>query len=87
MAPFAERLAAARALARHPRIRVVDLEDRLGTRYTVDTLAALRPALSAREVRLADGRRHPRRDAALEGLARDILRAADCRLRAAYLLS
>jgi nicotinate-nucleotide adenylyltransferase len=41
MAAFARRLEAARALARHPRIRVVDLEDRLGTRYTVDTLAAL----------------------------------------------
>jgi nicotinate-nucleotide adenylyltransferase len=41
MASFARRLAAARALARHPRIRVVDLEDRLGTRYTVDTLEAL----------------------------------------------
>ncbi|HXQ51486.1 MAG TPA: nicotinate-nucleotide adenylyltransferase [Stellaceae bacterium] len=41
MASFARRLAAARAVARHPRIRIVDLEDRLGTRYTVDTLAAL----------------------------------------------
>jgi nicotinate-nucleotide adenylyltransferase len=42
MAAFARRLALARAEARHPRIRVVDLEDRLGTRFTVDTLAALR---------------------------------------------
>jgi nicotinate-nucleotide adenylyltransferase len=42
MASFARRLGAARAVARDPRIRVVDLEDRLGTRYTVDTLAALR---------------------------------------------
>ena len=42
MAAFARRLAAARAVARDPRIRVVDLEDRLGTHYTVDTLAALR---------------------------------------------
>jgi len=45
MASFAKRLEAARKLARHPRIRVVDLEDRLGTRYTVDTLAALRRRL------------------------------------------
>jgi nicotinate-nucleotide adenylyltransferase len=43
MAPFAERLAGARALARHhPRIRASDIEARLGTRYTADTLARLR---------------------------------------------
>lgn len=42
MAPFQRRLAAARALARHPRIEVSDLERRLGTRYSVDTIAALR---------------------------------------------
>jgi len=42
MAPFATRLAGARALARHPRIAVTDLEARLGTRYTADTLAELR---------------------------------------------
>jgi nicotinate-nucleotide adenylyltransferase len=41
MAPFAKRLAAARALARHPRLRVLDLEARLSTRYTVDTVTAL----------------------------------------------
>ena len=42
MAPFAERLASARAMARHPRIRVSDIESRLHTRYTADTLHALR---------------------------------------------
>jgi nicotinate-nucleotide adenylyltransferase len=42
MAPAARRLAAARALARHPRIVVTGLEEGLGTRYTADTLAALR---------------------------------------------
>jgi nicotinate-nucleotide adenylyltransferase len=42
MAPFEERLASARKLARHPRIAVTDLEARLGTRYTADTLAELR---------------------------------------------
>jgi len=41
MAPFADRLASARALARHPRIEATDIERRLGTRYTADTLAAL----------------------------------------------
>jgi nicotinate-nucleotide adenylyltransferase len=41
MAPFAERLAAAKAFARHPRIRVFGLENELGTRFTADTVAAL----------------------------------------------
>lgn len=42
MAPFDERLAAARMVARHPRIVVSDIEARLGTRYTARTLARLR---------------------------------------------
>jgi nicotinate-nucleotide adenylyltransferase len=42
MAPLAQRLAGAQAMARHPAIRASDLENRLGTRYTVDTLTALR---------------------------------------------
>jgi nicotinate (nicotinamide) nucleotide adenylyltransferase/ribosome silencing factor RsfS/YbeB/iojap len=44
MAPFATRLAGAGSVAAaHPRIVVSDLENRLGpSRYTVDTLAALR---------------------------------------------
>lgn len=41
MAPFAQRFAAAARFARHPRIKVLDLEERLGTRYTADTVAAL----------------------------------------------
>ena len=41
MGSLAERLAWARAAARHPRIRVTDIETGLGTRYTVDTLAGL----------------------------------------------
>ena len=41
MAPQAERLAGARALVRHPRIRPSSLESLLGTRYTADSLAAL----------------------------------------------
>ena len=41
MAPMAERLRLARARARHPRIRVSDIEERLGTRYTAHTLARL----------------------------------------------
>lgn len=41
MAPFADRLAHAQAVARHPRIRVTDIEARLGTHYTADTLRRL----------------------------------------------
>jgi nicotinate-nucleotide adenylyltransferase len=41
-APLKERLAAARRLARHPRLKVTDLETRLGTSYTADTLTALK---------------------------------------------
>ena len=41
MAPLSERLAEARRVAAHPRIRVSDVETRLGTRYTADTLARL----------------------------------------------
>lgn len=42
MAPLAERLATARLVARHPAIVPTAIEQDLGTRYTVDTLAALR---------------------------------------------
>jgi nicotinate-nucleotide adenylyltransferase len=42
MAPFAERLASAAAVAAPPRIRATDIEARLGERYTVLTLAVLR---------------------------------------------
>jgi len=42
MAPLAERLAGARRLATGPHLLATDIETRLGTRYTADTLAALR---------------------------------------------
>ncbi len=41
-APLALRMAHARALMRHPRVTVTDIEARLGTRYTAETLARLR---------------------------------------------
>ena len=41
MAPLAARLASARRAARHPRIRPSAIEAQLGTRYAVDTVAAL----------------------------------------------
>jgi len=40
-APLEQRMAAARALIRHPRIVVSDLEARFGTRYTAETLEHL----------------------------------------------
>jgi nicotinate-nucleotide adenylyltransferase len=41
MAPFAARLTSARAMARRAPIRVLDLERRLGTRFTIDTVRAV----------------------------------------------
>lgn len=40
-APMGRRLEAARALMRHPRVYISDVETRLGTRYTAQTLAGL----------------------------------------------
>ena len=42
MASFDERMAGAVALARHPCIRVTDIERRFGTTYTADTLVILK---------------------------------------------
>ena len=41
MAPFAQRFASAERMAKHPRIVVSDIEQKLGTRFTADTLQAL----------------------------------------------
>ena len=41
-APMGRRIAAARALVRHPRVLVTDIEARIGTRHTAQTLARLR---------------------------------------------
>lgn len=48
-APLQDRLDGARHIARHPRIIVQDLETRLGTQFTYDTLTALKAR--ARETR------------------------------------
>jgi nicotinate-nucleotide adenylyltransferase len=49
--PLAERMAAARALARHPRITVTGFEAQIGARYTLDSLEYLvRRASGARFV-------------------------------------
>lgn len=41
-APLALRCARARALMRHPRVRITGIEAELGTRYTAETVAGLR---------------------------------------------
>ncbi len=43
-APLPDRIAAAQAVMRHPRVTVSDIEARLGTRYTAKTLQELRAA-------------------------------------------
>lgn len=61
LAPLAERLVAARALAGHPRIDVSDFEADLGTNYTYGTLAYLRrrcPGVHFVWVMGADNLRH-----------------------------
>lgn len=40
-APLALRIAAAKRLMTHPKVRVTDLESRLGTRFTAETLTSL----------------------------------------------
>jgi len=40
-APLERRMAAARAIMQHPRVRISDFEARYGTRYTAQTLQAL----------------------------------------------
>lgn len=44
MAAFDERLAEARVLVRHPNIRITDIETRLGTTNTAESLAVLKRA-------------------------------------------
>lgn len=40
-APLADRMALAREIMVHPRVRVTDLESKMGTQYTAETLAEL----------------------------------------------
>ena len=42
LAPLADRVLAAKILARHPRIDVTGVEAQIGTRYTYETVAYLR---------------------------------------------
>ena len=77
LAPLAERVAAARALAHHPRIDVTDLEAEIGTRYTYETDVAICGALPRRALRLDHGRRQSAQLPPLAEMARDRRTGAD----------
>lgn len=47
MAPFDRRLSQARKVAQHPRIIATDIEQQMGTRYTIDTLTQLKKKFTA----------------------------------------
>ena len=49
-APLDRRMAAARAIMRHPRVRITDVEAELGTRFTAATLEALTARLPGRRL-------------------------------------
>ena len=55
LAPLAKRVAAARALAHHPRIDVSDFEADLGTNYTYGTINYLVRSCPGRAFRLDHG--------------------------------
>lgn len=55
MAPFEDRFASAQDMADHPRIKVMDLESRLGTTYTADLLKQLTAQSSDRFVWIMGG--------------------------------
>ena len=70
LAPLAERVAAAQALAHHPRIDVTDLEAELGTRLHLRDRVLPAAALSRRALRLDHGRRQFAQLPSLAALAR-----------------
>lgn len=43
-APIGERMAAAKSVMQHPRVTITDIEERLGTLYTAQTIVALQAA-------------------------------------------
>ena len=86
MAVLAQRLARAKEIGRDPRLRIAAPEAALGTRYTVDTLEALKPLLSQGPLRVAHGGGYPAATAALEGVAALLRHGADCSAGPAGLL-
>ena len=85
MAPLSARYCSARAAARRAPIRVTAIEARLGTRYTVDTLAALRRRYPKKRFVWLMGAGQSGADPPLEGLAAHRAGDADCGYRASGL--
>ena len=78
MAPYEARLASARLHGAPKPDQGQRFRGAGGTRYTVDTLAALRPPLAAPPVHLADGRGYCGPIPSVEALARLGAHGADC---------
>ena len=70
LAPLEERIAAARALAHHPRIDVTGLEADIGARYTYDTMRYLFARCPRRALRLDHGGRQSAQLPSLAEMAR-----------------
>ena len=81
LSPLAERIAAAKALANHPRIEVTGVEAQMRTRYTYDTVREAGRALSRRALRLDHGRRQSAQLPSLAEMARHREPRADRRGR------
>ena len=77
--PLEDRIAAAHALANHPRIVVTGLEAAIGARYTYDTIGYLKAHCPGVRFRLDHGRRQSAQLPSLGELARH--RVACCRSR------
>ena len=85
MASFAERMASARAMANHPRIRVTDIEARLGTRFTADTLEDPGDAFSTCRFVWLMGADNLAQICVLAGLDQNLSSRANCGFRPPYL--
>jgi nicotinate-nucleotide adenylyltransferase len=78
-APLDRRMAAARNAVTHPRIVVTDIEKRLGTRYTGETIEALIHRYPGCALRLAHGGGQPGAIPPLAALGLDHAHGADLR--------
>ena len=82
MAPLPARLASARRMARRAPIRATDIEARLHTRYTLDTIRKLKRRYPKMRFIWLMGAGQSRRLPPLEELAADRSRGSDCGNRA-----
>ena len=85
LAALQKRVEAARRLVAGPRVVVTDIEARIGSRYTYETLAWIKRRAPSRPFRLDHGRGQPAAVPSLAPLARDRRPRADRRRRPARL--